>query len=117
MKKQIDIIVGGPMSDGDNTSGRKAYARAVVEKHPCQINESQITFEAGKVEYPDHDDALVISVYVTNTHVKMVMVDTRSSVDVLYLDAFQKLGLTTSNLSLMSFTLTRFTSDSITPWE
>ncbi|RRT56814.1 hypothetical protein B296_00047616, partial [Ensete ventricosum] len=69
-------------------SGWKAYARAVMEKHPRQTNEPKITFEAGDAKYPDHDDALVVSVCIANAQVRRVMVGTGSSTDILYLDAF-----------------------------
>ncbi|RWW83004.1 hypothetical protein BHE74_00008502 [Ensete ventricosum] len=62
VEKQIDVIIRGSASRGDNTSGRKAYVRP------------------------------------------RVMVDTGSSIDILYKDAFQKLELTTTNLSLISST-------------
>ncbi|XP_065039398.1 uncharacterized protein LOC135673926 [Musa acuminata AAA Group] len=43
------------------------------------------------------------------------MVDTGSSADILYFDAFQKLGLARENLSPMCSALTGFTGDSISP--
>ncbi|RWV99952.1 hypothetical protein GW17_00037110 [Ensete ventricosum] len=52
----------------------------------------------------DHDTELVISDRIANMLVKRVMVDTGSSIDILYKDAFQKLELTTTNLSLISST-------------
>ncbi|RRT50033.1 hypothetical protein B296_00012010 [Ensete ventricosum] len=45
------------------------------------------------------------------------MVDTNSSVDILYKDAFQKLGLTMTDLSPLSSTLTGFIGASIAPLE
>ncbi|RZS11192.1 hypothetical protein BHM03_00042502 [Ensete ventricosum] len=71
----------------------------------------------GEAEYPDHNDALVLSVYIANVLVKRVMVDTSSSVDILYKDAFQKLGLTMTDLSPLSSTLTGFIGTSIAPLE
>ncbi|RWW04161.1 hypothetical protein GW17_00032632 [Ensete ventricosum] len=41
------------------------------------------------------------------------MVDTRSSTDVLYLNAFEKLDRTEKDLNPMASTLTRFIGDSI----
>ncbi|RRT48934.1 hypothetical protein B296_00005891 [Ensete ventricosum] len=61
---------------------------------------------------PNYDDALVISV-CANALMKRLMVDTGSSTDILYMDAFQKLGLIVSDL-LSRSSLTRFTGDSIT---
>ncbi|RWW37679.1 hypothetical protein BHE74_00057168 [Ensete ventricosum] len=96
------------MSGGDNVSGRKAYSHAVVEKCPRQTDEPEITFEARDAEYPDHDDALLVSIRIANARVRRVMVDTGSLVDVLYFDTIQKLRLTTVNLSPMSSTLNGF---------
>ncbi|RRT50974.1 hypothetical protein B296_00036042 [Ensete ventricosum] len=82
-----------------------------MKKHPRQTNELQISFEAGDAEYPDHKDALVISIYIANAQVERVMVNIGSLAIVLYHDAFQKLGLTVADLSPMSSTLTGFTND------
>ncbi|RZR74355.1 hypothetical protein BHM03_00035833 [Ensete ventricosum] len=86
-----------------------------MEKCPRQADELKITSNAGDAEYPDHDDALVVTVYIADARVRRVVVDTRSSVNVLYLDGFQKLKLTIIDLSPMSSTLTGFMGDSITP--
>ena len=43
------------------------------------------------------------------------MIDIGSSADVLYLDAFQKLGLTKESLKPICSTLTGFTGDSVSP--
>ncbi|RWW04818.1 hypothetical protein BHE74_00047772 [Ensete ventricosum] len=43
------------------------------------------------------------------------MIDTGSSADILYFDAFQKLGMTNRDLTLMTSTLIGFTMDAITP--
>ncbi|RWV80941.1 hypothetical protein GW17_00057702 [Ensete ventricosum] len=43
------------------------------------------------------------------------MIDTGSSVDILYLDTFQKLGMTNRDLIPMTSTLIGFTGDVITP--
>ncbi|RZS19174.1 hypothetical protein BHM03_00051530 [Ensete ventricosum] len=43
------------------------------------------------------------------------MIDTGSSTDILYFDAFQRLGLTDRDLAPLTSTLTRFTGDSVSP--
>ncbi|RWV91638.1 hypothetical protein GW17_00046075 [Ensete ventricosum] len=86
----------------------------MVEKY-ARREELEITFEIGEAEYPNHDDELVISVRITNAWVMRVMVDTGSFVDVLYLDAFQKLSLTKEDLAPMALALIWFTGDSISP--
>ncbi|XP_065017749.1 uncharacterized protein LOC135644209 [Musa acuminata AAA Group] len=52
---------------------------------------------------------------IANARVKRVMIDTGSSVDVLYLDAFERLGLTKEDLTPIVSTFTGFTGDSISP--
>ncbi|RZR94521.1 hypothetical protein BHM03_00023214 [Ensete ventricosum] len=74
----------------------------------------KITFES-ESEYPNHDDSLVIIACIANAYVKRIMIDTRSSTDILYLDAFQKLSMTNRDLIPMTLTLTGFTGDAITP--
>ncbi|RRT85228.1 hypothetical protein B296_00000112 [Ensete ventricosum] len=78
--------LGRPTSDRDSASSRKAYARAVVEKRLKEKDEPEIAFEVGEIEYPDHDDALVVSINIVNARVKRVIIDTRSLGDVLYSD-------------------------------
>ncbi|RRT72206.1 hypothetical protein B296_00024239 [Ensete ventricosum] len=45
--------------------------------------------------------------------VKNVMIDTGSSADILYFDAFQKLGLTDKDLVSLTSALTGFIGDSV----
>nr|XP_009387769.1 PREDICTED: uncharacterized protein LOC103974627 [Musa acuminata subsp. malaccensis] len=96
-------------------SGRKAYTRAAPDEASGHGPEPEITFPTGASERPDHDDALVISAKVANAQVRRIMVDIGSSADILYFDAFQKLGLARENLSPICSTLTGFTGDSISP--
>lgn len=47
-------------------SGHKAYTRVAIEKRPKWWNEPEITFSVQEATYPDHDDALVISIRIAN---------------------------------------------------
>ncbi|XP_064950522.1 uncharacterized protein LOC135604801 [Musa acuminata AAA Group] len=87
------------------------------EKCPRPELKPEITFGAGEVKCSHHDDALVIFIRIAKAQVKRVMIDTRSSADVLYLDAFKKLSLTKEDLTPMVSTLTRFMRDFISPLE
>ncbi|RWW03640.1 hypothetical protein GW17_00033182 [Ensete ventricosum] len=75
----------------------------------------EITFSSGEEEYLKIDHALVISTQIIDTQVKRIMVDTESSADILYIDAFQKLGLSSGDLVPKTSTLTGFIGDSISP--
>ncbi|RWW38765.1 hypothetical protein BHE74_00055973 [Ensete ventricosum] len=52
---------------------------------------------------------------MANAYVKRVMIDTESLTDILYFDAFQKLGLTDKDLVTLTSTLTGFTRDFVSP--
>ncbi|RRT31512.1 hypothetical protein B296_00053146, partial [Ensete ventricosum] len=70
---------------------------------------------SGGEEHPSYDDTLVILIRMTNAYVKRVMIDIRSSTNILYFDAFHRLGLTDRDLAALTSTLTGFTGDSISP--
>ncbi|RWW68670.1 hypothetical protein BHE74_00023793 [Ensete ventricosum] len=107
VEKQIYVIVGGPAASGDSSLARRAYASAEVQKRPYVQSNPEITFES-KGEYPNHDDALVITARIVNARVKCIMIDTGSSADIFYFDAFLKLDMTNQDLIPMTSTLTRF---------
>ncbi|RRT47717.1 hypothetical protein B296_00032836, partial [Ensete ventricosum] len=88
-------------------------SHATSRSHENPPHDLTIIWRTGEAKYPDHNDALVISVKITNALVKRIMVDTRSSTDVLYLNAFEKLDRTEKDLNPMASTLTRFIGDSI----
>ncbi|RZS01587.1 hypothetical protein BHM03_00031457 [Ensete ventricosum] len=82
IEKPNDVIYSGSASDEDSALDQKAYARTIVVKCPRQKDELEISFEAGKIEYPDHDDTLLVSVH---NRVKRVMIDTGSLADICIL--------------------------------
>ena len=88
---------------------------ATIEKCSMLEDDSEITFKKEEMEYFDsnHVDALVVYVRIINTCVKMVMIDTGSSANILCFDTFQKLKLLTNDLTSMTSLLTWFTSYSI----
>ncbi|RRT82464.1 hypothetical protein B296_00015776 [Ensete ventricosum] len=109
------ILVRGLASNGNSSLAHKAYARTTVGKRPKHDGDLDITFGSENEEYPDHDDAMVISTRMANAHVKRVMIDMGNSVDIMYLDAFQKLGLIDKDLVSLMSALTGFSGDSISP--
>ncbi|URD96698.1 hypothetical protein MUK42_36665, partial [Musa troglodytarum] len=62
----------------------------------------------------EYDDALVISLRITNALVKNILINTRSSTNIHYHDTFQKIDLSAKNLQLISLNLIGFTRDSKT---
>lgn len=55
-----------------------------------------------------HDDALVITTEMNDLDVKRIFVDSRSSTDVLFLDAFLAMGMTKKELQKVDFLLIDF---------
>ena len=58
---------------------------------------------------------MVITLTMANNNDHRILVDNESSVDILYYQAFQKMGLKVSNLKPSPNPVYGFTRDSITP--
>ena len=62
-----------------------------------------------------HCDALVIKATIANNNVHRILVDNGSSVDILYFQAFERMGLKVSGLKPSPNPVYGFTGDSIVP--
>ncbi|KAK6123248.1 hypothetical protein DH2020_043005 [Rehmannia glutinosa] len=96
LKGTINMMVEAP-TDGDSNRSRKAHARVEI----------RLVIEVGTVEEPiisfgvedrrgitlAHNDPLVITATITNFEVARIMVDTSSSVNVLFYEAYLRMGL------------------------
>ncbi|VFQ68794.1 unnamed protein product [Cuscuta campestris] len=119
-KEFIEMIVGGP-EGGDTASQRKNWARSLhvavvsLESQGKQAKREPITFTDRDLPRTggDHNDPLVITMDINGADVARVLVDTGSSVNVLYLDAFKKLKLDRSMLRPLQTPLSGFTGASI----
>ena len=76
-----------------------------------------ITFsdkDAHHILHP-HYDALVIKAMIANNNIHQMLVDNGSSVDILYYQAFKRMGLKVSNLKPSPNPIYGFTGDSVVP--
>ncbi|GAA0155893.1 hypothetical protein LIER_13514 [Lithospermum erythrorhizon] len=83
---------------------------ATIDKEPLSFSDSEL---AG-LELPQ-DDPLVISPIIANFVIARMLVDTGSLADILYLQAYDRLGLPRKHLKPVSTPLTGFTSHSVYP--
>jgi hypothetical protein len=56
-----------------------------------------------------HDDVLILSLKINTHHVRHILVDTRSSADVMYFDAFNKMGYDLLHMVKVNTLLVGFT--------
>ena len=76
-----------------------------------------ITFteeDARRIHFP-HNDTLVVTVQIRNMKVHRSLIDNRSYVDIMYLNALQKMGIDAKNLQATTTSLYSFTRDNIRP--
>ncbi|XP_019182045.1 PREDICTED: uncharacterized protein LOC109177190 [Ipomoea nil] len=119
-KPVINVIYGGP-EGGDSSRQRKQWARNLyvgsVHSEPREkkkrVEPIFFTDEDLPLHGEAHSDSLVITMDINGTDVQRVLVDTGSSVNILYFDVFTRLGLTTDQLTPIWTPLSGFTGDSI----
>ena len=93
---EIRMIIGGG-STGQSSRSRKTYLKVVQNvqlsgRSPKMrtTDEQTITFtdkDAARIHHP-HDDAIVITLLITDYTTRRVLVDNGSSADILYYPAF-----------------------------
>ncbi|VFQ62007.1 unnamed protein product [Cuscuta campestris] len=119
-KEHLQVIYGGP-EGGDSASQRKKWGRELyvgtVALNPWskQARREPITFTDRDLPATgeDHNDPLAITMDMGGVDVSRVLVDTGSSVNNLYLDAFEKLKLCRTRLEPLKTPLSGFTGDSV----
>ncbi|XP_031111900.1 uncharacterized protein LOC116015871 [Ipomoea triloba] len=119
-KQAIHVIFGGP-EGGDTPTERKRWARSLyvgeVVRPPHENRPRREPIVFTDADLPDsplpHRDALVIKVEISDVIVHRVLVDTGSSVNVMYYDTFTQLGLSRKQLGQVRTPLAGFTGDSI----
>ncbi|XP_042515271.1 uncharacterized protein LOC122089616 [Macadamia integrifolia] len=115
------IMISGGMAVGESsvlTKKAKAYARSVhvtewlnkKAKIGTMISLSDDDLEGVQTPY---DDALVITMTLADSRVKRILVDNGSSVDILFLEVFQKMGLSKEKLKKVEHPLQGFSGASV----
>ena len=89
-----------------------AAKRAKVRQVPIMWTEDN---EEG-ILYP-HEDALVIKALVASTELRRILVDTGSSIDILFRSALDDMGISNLKLEQMNTSLKGFGRGRLTPME
>ncbi|VFQ68476.1 unnamed protein product [Cuscuta campestris] len=95
-KEHIGMIFGGP--EGGDSAAREPITFTDRDLPPTG---------------EDHNDPLVITMDIDGVDVARVLVDTGSSVNILYLETFQKLRLCRTQLEPLKTPLSGFTGDTV----
>jgi hypothetical protein len=99
--RKIHTIFGGIASGGESDSARKAYARRMLGEQVYYLHRpimkesivmSFLEEDAQGVVMP-HNDALVVIMTVANHAIHQILVDNRSSADILYWPAFKQMDI------------------------
>ena len=92
----------------------------IVDKRPTKQFKGEnddITFKESDAHLVHHlhCDILVIKAMMANNNVHRILVDNGSSVDILYYQAFQRMGLKNNDLKPSPIPIYGFTGDSVIP--
>ncbi|XP_052204060.1 uncharacterized protein LOC127809334 [Diospyros lotus] len=114
----IHVISGGETLAGDTSSSRKAYARQAYQVNSVmetREDEEPITFtptDRGDIILP-HDDPMVISAIVAKHPVSRILVDSGSSVNLIYWNCFEQMRMSPDRLKRVSSPLYSFTGEAV----
>ena len=113
---RIHVILGGENLVGDSSSARKAYVRQALHVDSVarvQEDEDPIIFmpeDQGDVILP-HDNPLVISAIIAKHPIERILVDSGSSVNLLYWNCFEKMHIAHDRLKTVTSPLYSFTRE------
>ncbi|XP_024035493.1 uncharacterized protein LOC127899252 [Citrus sinensis] len=123
----VRVIAGGPTLAGDSNRARKNYGRyALTSKEVlfnlpaakrAKVRQVPIMWTENDEEgilYP-HEDALVIKALVASTELRRILVDTGSSVDILFKSALDDMGISDLKLERTNTSLKGFGGGRLTP--
>ncbi|XP_016191759.1 uncharacterized protein LOC107632606 [Arachis ipaensis] len=120
-RRVINCISGGFAGGGCTNSARKRSYRAMTSvtgstsSQPINPHKSEISFLPKDYKVINHnlDDPVVISSQVGEPLVKKILMDPRSSADVLFYSTFQKMKLSDKALQPSSGKLVGFSSEQV----
>ncbi|XP_034202236.1 uncharacterized protein LOC117617090 [Prunus dulcis] len=124
----ISTISGGPTVAGMSHRSMKQYVRAAqfsqvlgieVNRHQevPKVNWEPITFcqeEEEGILYP-HDDPMIIRAEIADYDVGRVLIDTGSSVSVIFVEAFREMGISDNQVDRQLTPLLSFSGDLVQP--
>ncbi|XP_057432163.1 uncharacterized protein LOC130724914 [Lotus japonicus] len=117
---ECSSIAGGFGGGAISSKARKRYVAAVhsvqeSNEGECWVNHSPIIFTPQDFAHviPHDNDPIVVTIRVNNYVTKKVFLDQGSSADIIYGDAFDRLGLKESDLKPYRGTLVGFTGDRV----
>ncbi|KAG7542873.1 Retrotransposon gag domain [Arabidopsis thaliana x Arabidopsis arenosa] len=117
-KGKINVILGGSKFCGDSISSIKKHRRNILLKaslsEEVDFQGASISFDEEETRYLErpHDDALVITLDVANFEVSRILIDTGSSVDLIFLSTLERMGISRADIVGPPSPLVAFTSES-----
>ena len=119
------MISEGFASGGESSSAKKAHLRSIRSRETLEVQavskfpqlDTTINFSDSNLEgcqHP-HDDPLVIRVVMANKTVHRVLIDNRSSADIIFASTFDKIGIGREKLESVSAQLLGFSEKKALP--
>ncbi|GAU40667.1 hypothetical protein TSUD_397790 [Trifolium subterraneum] len=116
----VNTIAGGFAGGGDSKAARKRYLRRFIQEtnmvaHVSSSRAPEISFSPsdGEGVFPHDDNPLVIQVQILNCDVKRVLIDSGSSADIMYWEAFKAMQLVGEQLQPYNGTLVGFGGEQV----
>ncbi|KAG7599500.1 Reverse transcriptase domain [Arabidopsis suecica] len=116
-KKRIDVIMGGSKLCRDSIRSIKRHKTSAAIQTAVGFQSSEqtpsISFDNSDTQglTGPHDDALVKTLDVANFEVTRCLIDTGSSVDLIFLSTLQRMGISKADIIGPPAPLVAFTSD------
>nr|XP_023922266.1 uncharacterized protein LOC112033714 [Quercus suber] len=118
-------VIHAALKSLTTTGGKEVLIVAPMEGRPnVQASEKKIKLARKPIAFNDddlegtiqpHDDALIVTTWISSFLVKRVMIDQQSGTDVMYPDLFRGLGLRNEDLSKYTIPLVGFDGKVVVP--